>query len=146
MELRARSLSATIVAAIAFSMSMWVGSAAAQTCVDDVTGRTNNCTANDVTISSISVVSVIDGCVSTADTATVLLQAQLVAGASERYDVGMFFATDGGNARSGACYHEYLPPPLVAPGLDNPTSGVGPYVTLEPAGDMCGDIQQNVAT
>ncbi len=126
-----------------------VGSVAvgrAQTCVDDLTGRLDVCTANDVQFSQIDVLSIIDGCTSTADTATVLLRARLIAGAAQRYDIGMFFATDGGNAKSGSCFHEYLPPPLLGPGLYSPTSGVGPYAQLEPTADQCGDIEQGVET
>ena len=61
-------------------------------CVDDVTGVTNNCTANDVRVSRLIVVDILDGCVSTDDTACVILQAELVAGAAERYDIGMFLS------------------------------------------------------
>src|SRR5262245_63474509 len=87
-----------------------------QTCVDDLTGRVNNCTANDVTIATLQVRpgGVIDPCSFVGDTAIVNVQATLVAGAAERYDIGIFLAGDGGNARTGTCTHEYLPPPLLA--------------------------------
>ena len=118
----------------------------AQTCVDDVTGRSNNCTASDVAISQIEVLSVIDGCTSSADTATLQLRARVVAGAAARYDIGMFFALDGGDAFTGNCLQEYLPPPLLGLGAYDPTSGTGPYLTLEPVGDTCGDVEQGVET
>ena len=119
---------------------------AAQTCVDDLTGRSNNCVASDVQLSQIDVIAIVDGCTSAADTATLELRARLIAGASQRYDIGMFFALDGGNAYTGSCLHSYLPPPLLGPLSYDPVSGVGPYLTLEPASDTCGDIEQGVET
>ena len=82
------------------------------TCVDDLTGRTNNCTANDVNLGLLVVIDEVDGCAFPGDTAKVKLQAQLQATSAERWDIGMFIATDGGDARVGACQHDFLPPPL----------------------------------
>jgi hypothetical protein len=86
---------------------------AAGSCVDDVTGRANTCTANDVQITDFEIVQngLLDVCTGPGDTATLLVDATLIAGASERYDIGIFVATDGGDARAGACYRDYLPPP-----------------------------------
>ena len=122
--------------------------ASAQTCVDDLTSRANNCTANDVTIASLAVRpgGVIDGCAFVGDTATVNVQATLVAGAADRYDLGIFIALDGGTARTGSCLHEWLPPPLQPLGSDDPSSGVGPYLDSEGGGDTCGDIKQGIST
>src|SRR5512134_3652930 len=120
----------------------------AQTCVDDLTGVVNNCTANDVTIATLQVRpgGVIDPCSFVGDTAIVNVQATLVAGAAERYDIGIFIAEDGGDARTGTCEHEWLPPPLLGSGLYDPTSGTGPFYQGELANDSCGDIEQNVNT
>jgi Peptidase family C25 len=115
-------------------------SATAQTCVDDVTGVSNVCTANDVSLTSVIVTNVVDGCVSASDTATVDLQATLQSGTT-RYDIGIFLARDGGNAFTGSCIHDYFGPLLAVPPGQDPSSGVGPYADLEGAqSDACGDI------
>jgi hypothetical protein len=120
--------------------------ATAQTCIDDLTGTTNTCTANDVRITNFSIVSVIDGCVSASDTATVNAQITLLAG-TNRFDIGVFIAQDGGFARTGSCLHEYLPPPLAVPPGHDPGSGSGPYAQNEGgSGDACGDIIANEQT
>jgi hypothetical protein len=115
----------------------------AQTCVDDVTNRQNVCTANDVTIARLNVLQEIDGCTSVNDTATLVLQAELVAGSSQRYDIGLFIATDGGDSRTGTCFHGFFTPISTTP---NPSSGVGPYLNAETnvPSDVCGDIAQGV--
>ena len=41
--------------------------------------------------------------------ASVKFQANLVAGANERWDIGMFIALDGGDARTGECARNFLP-------------------------------------
>ncbi len=114
-----------------------------QTCVDDVTNRQNVCTANDVTIARLNVLQEIDSCTSVNDTATVVLQAELVAGSFERYDIGLFVAEDGGDSRTGSCFHGFFTPISTTP---NPSSGVGPYLNAETgdANDVCGDIAQGV--
>ncbi len=120
--------------------------AIAQTCIDDVTGTTNTCTANDVRITNFTIVSVIDGCVSASDTATVNAQVTLLAG-TNRFDIGIFIAQDGGFARTGSCLHEYLPPPLAVPPGHNAGSGTGPYAQNEgSSADACGDIIANEQT
>ena len=84
------------------------------TCVDDVTGVSNLCTANDVRIASVeNVVSIT--CVP-GEPVNLELRAEFVANASERYDIGLFIAEDGGNAYTGSCHQDYLPPPLAPEG------------------------------
>ena len=111
-------------------------------CIDDVTGTSNVCTANDVRVSSLTVLEVVDGCTSPQDTACLLLRAELIATAADRYDIGMFWSLDGGDARTGLCAHNYLPPPLAAAGAYNPDGG--PFLDVD--GDACGDIEQGVST
>src|SRR5690242_13922975 len=125
-----------------------VATASAQTCEGDLTGRNDNCTANDVTIAMLQVRpnGVIHPCAFVGDTAIVNVQATLVAGAAARFDIGIFIAQDGGDARFGSCVHDYLPPPLLPSGQYNPTSGTGPYFQGEPVADNCGDIEQGVNT
>ena len=73
--------------------------AANGTCIDDVTGTTNNCTAGDVEISQLFNRQTIS--CKAGEMVTIYLRADLLAGANERYDIGLFVATDGGNARTG---------------------------------------------
>src|SRR5262245_41116727 len=123
----------------------------ANTCIDDVTGKQapNNCTANDVQLGLIADVQNSDGCDFPGDTAQVKLQAGLRATSANRWDIGIFVALDGGTARTGACHHNYLPPPLAGLGSYNPGStgvgnGPGPFLTDD--GDTCGDLKQGVDT
>jgi cysteine-rich repeat protein len=141
-------------------------------CIDDVTGRTNTCTANDVKLTLVTVFSELDGCAFPGDMATILTEGQLIAGANERYDIGIFLAQDGGSARTGTCFQEYLPPPLAANGTCSvsgaacqkdadcpagetcnggydPNGGAGPFYNaeeVEDAADTCGDLEQGVST
>ncbi|MGD2178783.1 MAG: hypothetical protein PVG71_13290, partial [Anaerolineae bacterium] len=124
------------------------GSGVVGGCVDDVTNRTNSCTANDVVVSRLEVLEVIDGCDYPGDTATATLRAVFDATANERYDLGFFSALDGGDARTGECYHDYLNP-LSDTVPYSPTSGVGGFWNAEQAedsSDTCGDIERGVET
>jgi hypothetical protein len=142
------------------------------TCIDDITGRTNVCSARDVQISYLVNEQQIT-CTS-GEPVTLHLTARLVSTSAERYDIGIFLALDGGNAASGSCHHDYLRPPLAAGGTCtvsgddckkdadcpagetctggyNPGStGVpgGPFYDAEPedALDECGDLEQGVNT
>lgn len=118
--------------------------ASGQTCIDDVTGRNNNCTANDVSLTVLNAVSVADGCTSAVDTAQLFFQTRLEPGSPDRYDIGIFIALDGGDAFTGTCFQGALTPIAIPPAND-PVSGSGPYADIEnPAGgpftDVCGDI------
>ncbi|MFN8640628.1 MAG: hypothetical protein U0802_02790 [Candidatus Binatia bacterium] len=118
------------------------GTVRAQTCVNDVTGDSAVCSAEDVKIAQLNVLNIIDGCSGPGDSATVQLQAQLVCGAQARYDVGIWVATDGGNAYTGTCSRQILTP--LPPPSPNTSSGTGPFDNLD--NDACGDIQQNETT
>ncbi len=122
------------------------GVAAAQTCVDDLTGVRNNCTANDVSFGQIDVLdAVTPTCAYEGQTITVTLRTRLTANASERYDIGLFIAQDGGNARTGACFHDSLRP-VANSSVYSATSGVGPFYNgeLSDGADVCGDLEQSV--
>lgn len=120
------------------------------TCIDDVTDRVNNCAASDVRLGTFYNSDTI-AC-SPGDVVTLYLRAQLLAGAKERYDIGLFVATDGGNARTGLCHRDYLPPPLADkgdynPGAPRPDPPGGPFYDAEleeDPGDQCGDLEQGV--
>ncbi len=134
------------------AMIVGAGPAAAQTCMEDVVellDGTNavplNCTANDVTQGLYFRVAGPTSCVA-GDEITVELRAEVVAGAKDRYDIGLYVAKDGGDALRGTCHQDYLPPPLALPGSVNPDGG--PYLDDETGGpgvgDECGDLRQNV--
>lgn len=162
---------ARLATVLAFSASMAATSSAhAQNdpCAETAFGGALNCTANDGSLSALKVLgtctsfpstyctadsecpsgtcnlTIADGCDFIGDTAYVRLQATLNSpNATERYDVGIYIATDGGNALVGQCLHEYLPPPLstaVCTQVGN-TGGDGPYcnASTDP-NNVCGDI------
>jgi hypothetical protein len=72
----------------------------------------------------------------------VRFKAEIVAGSTERYDIGLFIATDGGSAQTGnSCYHDFLQP--VTTGTPDLTSGFGPFRETEGnKADNCGDTLQ----
>ena len=118
----------------------------AGSCLTEAFGGAVNCTAEDVRIASAETIEVLDACDFEGDTARVKLRVDLVIGAAVRYDLGLFAATDGGDARSGTCFKEYLPPPLsAAPSEAELLSGFGPYYNDAADNDQCGDARQNDA-
>lgn len=116
-------------------------------CLSEAFGSAVNCTAEDVRIAAAETVEVVDGCDGPGDVALVKVRVDLEIGAATRYDIGIFAATDGGDARTGTCFKEYLPPPLLAtPTLADLQSGFGPYYNDSADSDQCGDALQNDAT
>ena len=134
-------------------------------CVDEVTGASNNCTANDVTFSAVGLGVQDDGCVSPVDTVDVMLRGTVRNTTSKsRYDIGLFVSVDGDpqgdGALSGTCAREVLQP-VGAIGQSSCAAGVpgaldllrlrddafpfdgaadnGPYLNLD--GDTCGDLE-----
>jgi hypothetical protein len=97
-----------------------------------------NCTANDVALTDISVLHITKACSGPGDTATVDLQLLLSPNASTRYGIGIFLATDGGDAETGTCFHTILHPVTPTPSMSDLTNGAGPF--LDADGDCCGDI------
>lgn len=99
-------------------------------------------------LAKTKILKVVDGCTGPTDTATIQLSGSLLINASARYDIGIFIAEDGGDAKTGSCFREYLPPPLVSsPTLANLQSGYGPYWNGgADSPDKCGDGQQNSLT
>jgi hypothetical protein len=104
------------------------------------------CTANDVQLADYTLISGPSSCIEGEDI-TVILLGQFVATSDQRWDVGVFVATDGGNANSlgGSCYNDYLHPVSTDNiGLDI-INGFGSFyngeITEDP-GDSCGDIEQ----
>jgi len=128
-------------------------------CIETAADSDLNCTANDVTLGLLIVADPNAQCTETSPgsgvfTADVQFQADLVAGANERWDIGMWIDLEGGDARTGSqCARNYLPAypdPLAdpgdpgSPGLGN---GVGPHYDgeeNEDPNDMCGDLPQGI--
>ncbi len=109
------------------------------------------CTANDVRIDDLIVVSVSEECAEGTPGETEVVFKALVSsdGSPNRYDIGMFLALDGGSARDGdSCYHDYLDSPLtstptygdsIADGIPDLTNG--PWWDGATDNDSCGDIE-----
>jgi cell division septation protein DedD len=105
-----------------------------------------NCTANDVSLAAYSLMSGPSSCIEGEDI-TVTLLSQFVSTASERWDVGLFVSTDGGdpNTLGGKCYNDYLHPTSTDNTDLNLSSGFGLFYNgeiNEDPSDTCGDIQQ----
>ena len=124
--------------------------AGTDTCLEDAFGGDTNCTSNDVRVSQYILVDGPTECLP-GEVIQVKLQAELVAGAQDRYDIGLFIAQDGGDALTGTCFRDYLAPPLKAEGYDpgkaftslaEGYTGGGPFLTSEDDEDTCGDISQ----
>jgi uncharacterized repeat protein (TIGR01451 family) len=126
---------ASAAAGLLLALAIGVPSAPAAVldqCMEDRAGFGLTCTANDVEIASITNVHVLDdGCTSQADTVTFDADIELLLNAQERYDIGIYIATDGGDALTGSCLIDIVP---IVP---NP-----PFVDLDGGGDLCGDIDQ----
>ena len=112
-----------------------------------------SCIENDVQISKIQAVTVLEDCPSgDPSTAEATFRVWASAGNSSRSDVGLFLALNGDSALSGGnCFHDYLEPPLVvSPSYGDfdanggPDLLNGPWWDGEPFAqpqDLCGDIQ-----
>ncbi|MFC1719938.1 hypothetical protein ACFL00_02210, partial [Pseudomonadota bacterium] len=124
-------------------------------CIETAADESLNCVSNDVKLGLLVVDDPQAGCTENPPdsglyTADVKFQAELIAGAKERWDIGMYIALDGGDARTGVCGRNYLPAfpdPLAAyPGPADPTSGDGPHYQGDglPTTNTCGDLPQGV--
>ena len=85
-----------------------------QFCLDDAGYPSGpNCTANDTRITAFTP-SLTEVCTAVGDTATANFTANLIIGASTRYDLAMYIATNGGSAYIGdSCYKDVLQPVAV---------------------------------
>ena len=116
-----------------------------QFCVDDAGYPSGaNCTANDTRISGLTP-TLAEVCTAVGDTALVNFTANLVIGASTRYDLAMYIATNGGNAEIGnSCYKDVLQPVAAENADGDPTNiaGTGPFKNED--GDLCGEANQDI--
>ena len=103
-------------------------------------GSSLNCTAEDVTIANVTNLTILDdGCLYPGDTVTFSAVYEVVIRLQKRYDIGLYFATDGDpnadGARTGSCTIATLP---YAP---DP-----PWLNLDAEAqptDACGDISKD---
>ncbi|MEE8523483.1 MAG: hypothetical protein V3T72_06090, partial [Thermoanaerobaculia bacterium] len=77
-------------------------------CMNDVynefgQGGNLNCTANDVSVTAVHDLVIIDPCDAPGDTATIDFVAEFLVTATARHDVGVYIAADGGDALSSSC-------------------------------------------
>jgi hypothetical protein len=150
-----------VIAVVALGITWSLLFADAQTasaidnCMEDVVEQLDgsnavplNCTSEDVRVGRYIVLNNVEECIED-EPVTLLLQAELVAGAAERYDPGLYVALDGGDALRGNCYQDYLPPPLSTTTVTPPGPRTSPFYNAEATedpGDTCGDIEQGVLT
>src|SRR5262245_37986081 len=108
-----------------------------QVCLADASGSGLNCTANDISVAATSSLVVVDkdpitpgvqGCLFPGDTATISFIATFKLTAQDRYDIGVWAAQDGGNARTGRCSVTDFPVSPTPPwtDLDNFCIATGP--------------------
>jgi len=119
----------------------------AQTCIQDKFGKSLVCTANDVRIAGAGNIRDISGspltkCIS-GQTFSFIADFTVVTGATSRYDIGLWFATDGDpnhdGARSGVCSANIITPPHTDPAAPQlVTLGSADYLKID--SDACGDI------
>jgi hypothetical protein len=116
--------------------------ASAQTCIQDKFGKSLQCTANDVRIAYADNIRDTSGnplsqCIS-GNTFSFIADFHVTTTATSRYDIGLWFATDGDSnhdgARSGVCSVNIITPKNPNP----PELGSDNFVSLD--GDTCGDI------
>jgi hypothetical protein len=84
-------------------------------CMEDIydefgQGGGLGCNANDVTVTNVTNLSIIDdGCAFASDTITIDATFEVTVTSQERYDIGIYLSTDGGDALNGSCLIVTLP-------------------------------------
>lgn len=122
-----------------------------QLCLADAFGGDPGCTANDVRIANLTLVSGPTGCINLEEI-SIEVRAELEAsGHNERQDIGIYIANDGGDAKAsnGTCFRDYLHPVSVNNTVLDLTSGDGPFYNTEVAkdpDDLCGDLRGGMPT
>lgn len=111
-------------------------------CFEDVAGPLG-CTANDIGFVIVGLGTQTDGCVNASDTVGIQFGATLATTGNNRYDIGMWVALDGGDARTGLCARQLLVPPISfgsTPTAGQLNSGNGPFRNQE--NNACGDLDK----
>jgi len=93
-----------------------------------------NCTANDTTLSSPTII-IVEACDFPGDTAVLNLTVDITVGAQTRYDLGVWIATDGDPNADGAATGE-----CAALSVANNLIHVDQITPTFGDGDLCGDI------
>lgn len=111
------------------------GSTITNGCMDDLYPGNLVCSANDIDIADVTGIMINDdGCAFPGDTVTFTANWNVEASANERYDVGLYFSTDGDpnndGAYTGSCSITTLP--------NSPTP---PWFDFD--GDFCGDASSS---
>ncbi|MGW8185328.1 MAG: prealbumin-like fold domain-containing protein [Candidatus Moraniibacteriota bacterium] len=111
------------------------GSTITNGCMDDLYPGNLVCSANDIDIADVTEIMINDdGCAFPGDTVTFTANWNVEASANERYDVGLYFSTDGDpnndGAYTGSCSITTLP--------NSPTP---PWFDFD--GDFCGDASSS---
>ncbi|MFC1622262.1 hypothetical protein ACFL13_02710 [Patescibacteria group bacterium] len=103
-------------------------------CIEDAAGGDLNCTAGDVSIADVTSIDILDdGCQFVGDTVTFRATWEVQSTATQRYDIGLYFATEGQtNARTGECSVSTLP-----------NDPVPPWYNYD--FDACGDISSSAS-
>jgi hypothetical protein len=121
-------------------------SAVAQSCIEEQAGRSLVCTANDVRVAYADNIRNVSGaplsqCVR-GSTFSFIADFHVQTTATSRYDIGLYFATDGdpnGNgARSGVCSANIIRPRYLDPVSGAVMLGADTAINLD--GDACFDI------
>jgi Dictyostelium (slime mold) repeat len=128
------------VVGLLFTADSAVAQLADQACIKEKTGLNNPaCTANDVRIGRLEVISGPTSC-KIGDTITVTLRATIESGPA-RYDIGLWVNEKGNSARSDTsgnnCFRDFLSPPLSSTTCQ---PGGNPYYNAPTDGDQCGDL------
>ncbi len=101
-------------------------------------GKCTTCTANDVSISDLKLLSGPPSC-TIGQQITISIRVKWLSTANGRYDVAAYLANDGGNAIVGSCNEFILSPIGTPPQYGTPTSPtLGPFQELN--NDKCGDL------
>lgn len=113
-------------------------------CMQDLAGFNLNCTANDVQIAAArDIIELDDGCAFPGDTVDFTATFDVVVTAKERFDIGLYFATDGDpnndGAISGQCSISTPPFAPDPPFLDLDGTNDDPNGVIQ---DTCGDIDK----
>jgi hypothetical protein len=99
-----------------------------------------NCTSEDMRIARLDLYEVTNYCQQDPEgTGIFEFRVEFIAGSKERYSPFIWMALDGGDAKLGTCYKDYLEP-VDATAVDL-LGGYGPFWDLD--GDVCGDVKQD---
>jgi len=118
----------------------------AQSCIQEAAGRSIVCTANDVRVAFADHIRDVAGTslsqCTAGETFSFIADFHVTVGATSRYDIGLFFATDGDSngdgARTGVCSPNIIKAPYLDPAGSGVTLGSAAVANLD--GDACGDI------